>query len=478
MSKFAKGMYLLGMVVATSALYFLIFEAGDYLNTESQPEVNAPPTSSGEEEALLDTGGDGSNGGSGNETTSESTDSNSTSGDADAGDSSTVQMDTQEEADFPHLAIVGVEAEPIPWVLEPGPYHTVCDYFRIKLRFTVRNIGKAAFPPEGVTPGLANRGYLLWTVLYNGEESGDNETRIYQPHLVTWNYSEIQYQEALDIIPPQGAITIEREFRAALDHPLNPFQVVAWFHPPVTTPAGSSKIGRTQERGTADSQPVEGSRLETEIPSPDAPVIKIQETISGGERTVLQLEQAPFVSEEFRIDGPDVEPIKLIWIDNAGGKENHYDTGVVFENLGTTAVGSVHVSFYVPFAKLNAEDLEIIDRISWSYEIPGPITKGKYAVVFCGIEAEGAPVLVEELELMRISVQLHCPEYSPGPISIGDVDRTNDVNKGVAVGPYYPEGYDPKIHTSEWIGEQVARELEDLLGSCVKVVRIGCDSGG
>lgn len=88
MSKFAKGMYLLGIVVATSTSYCLIFEAGDYLNINSQPGVKSPPTPSDEEKALLDTESDGNTGSSGNETsTSESTDSNNTAGDPTSGDS-------------------------------------------------------------------------------------------------------------------------------------------------------------------------------------------------------------------------------------------------------------------------------------------------------------------------------------------------------------------------------------------------------
>ena len=44
------------------------------------------------------------------------------------------------------------------------------------------------------------------------------------------------------------------------------------------------------------------------------------------------------------------------------------------------------------------------------------------------------------------------------------------------MGPYYPEDYDPDFHTPEWLEEQTAKELEDLLDSCIKVVRIGCES--
>jgi hypothetical protein len=78
---------------------------------------------------------------------------------------------------------------------------------------------------------------------------------------------------------------------------------------------------------------------------------------------------------------------------------------------------------------------------------------------------------------MRISVQLRCPEDSPGLISLGDVDPTDDVYKGMTdSGPDYPQRYDPNIHTTEWLAGQKAEELEDLLAGCDKVIRIGCDS--
>ncbi len=180
------------------------------------------------------------------------------------------------------------------------------------------------------------------------------------------------------------------------------------------------------------------------------------------------------------------------------GKPGHYDTGVIFENLGATTAGSVKVSFSLPVYSLGGSEAgnpNILENgIIWFYEMSGIFPEGRYAVIACDrmiqVGGVGADIILATRNL-SMGVNLRCHEESSDS-GIGDVDLSNDVRKGsfterdyldwrdemstISV-TVYPEEHDPDIHTPEWLNEQVAKELEDILNSCEKVEIFGCDSG-
>nr|NIQ33738.1 hypothetical protein [Nitrososphaeria archaeon] len=298
---------------------------------------------------------------------------------------------TQPETAFPHLAIVGVDYELINWVKEPGQYHMVGTYFRIKLTFKITNKGEADFPPEGVTANLGNGGRLFWTILYDGKQSEDTMTNMY-PFYSFWYHNELN-------IPAGGIGFVEREFRVAFDRPLNPFTVVAWFAPPLTE--------------------------ESEIPAADAPVIQQTVPIPGGNKIALQLDQAPYVSEAFILEGPDIKPL-IISVSEVKGKPGLYNIIAIFENLNPVeTAGSVQVTIMVPDkSKPNSYSLSDVS-FNWFREISGPFVMGRHGIYLENQRVRGEPYW----EKTYFHTVLLCPDpdATSGEISIGDIDRTNDL---------------------------------------------------
>lgn len=307
----------------------------------------------------------------------------------------------QTDRPFPHLEIQGVTAEPIPWfeVTKKGG----CDFFRIKLKFEIVNIGTANFPPENNV-----RAELYWRILYNEERDESDYTNI---------YDNIRIRHPADFnVPAGGTAIVEREFRAARGLPLNPFQVVAWF------------VGDVPEYNEHELR----EQL-NQIPAADTPAH--QWTKLDG--ITLKLEGGPFVSDPFEFPGPDIKPVSAFYIPNVE-HSNYYDVGLIFENVSdVTTAGSVQVSLSVPdkTGPNNAMSIRV------SGEINGPFQNGKHAVIFCDRLASGIPDFSKGV----FSATLKCSEST----NMTDVDPTNDTKELTTV------------------NEQPDANLSALLAGCV-----------
>ncbi len=322
---------------------------------------------------------------------------------------------------YPVLEIVSVEAEPVPWVREQVSEERlpqgVCDFFRIRLTFTISNRGAADFPPEGVTARSDRGGKLFWTVLHGGRETGQ---AIIYPEYSFWYHNEL-------VIPEGGVGTIVREFAVPTDMPLNAFTVVAWFVPPMTPYAGygddreppsRTKTGRTSRRSSS-STPPPGSAEPVRPSPPPATTPSIQQTITrdGREQVALELVGAPFRSAPITIDGPDVRPVRAIWLKD--DKPEHWNTVLVFENRGSETVASVQAGMGVSYVGKPSESM------GWSHELPGPFPPGRYCAYVLGEHALEEP----DFSTNRARVSLRCPlpdTVGADVISLGDVDLTND----------------------------------------------------
>jgi hypothetical protein len=283
-----------------------------------------------------------------------------------------------------HLAIVGVDVEPVPWVrVKADTGQMVCDFFYVNLTFHIQNKGNTDFPPAGVNGRSDRGGVLFYTVLYNGQESQDQYVLQAIKPYTFWNHHPLD-------VPAGGYTTLERQFRVPTDHPLNPFSITAWF---------------TEPR----------SRLQSDIPPTGAPVIQQTYNRPDGTEAMLEMEQSPYVSKPFTINGPDLLPLQLIGVPDAE-MARHYDTVLIFENQGTEARSSVTVSINVPDGKGS-------NSISWMRDINGPFAPGKYAVIIEDRLAMGEP----DWTNCRARVSLHCTDAIEGFTSLGDVDLSNDV---------------------------------------------------
>jgi len=333
------------------------------------------------------------------------------------------------EPGYPVLEIVFVEAEPVPWVrqgvTEAKPQGTGCDLFRIQLTFTISNRGTADFPPEGMTARLDRGGKLFWTVLFGGGRA--REPRETGQSTIYSEYS-FWYHEDLTI-PEGGTAKVVREFPVPTDVPLNEFTVVAWFVPPMTQyavygddrePAPKVKSGRSSRRDSSSTPPPRTTGLVRPSPPPmTAPPIRQTITRDGREDVALELAGAPFRSPPIAIDGPDVQPVRALWIE--ADKPEHFDTVLVFENRGSETVASVQAGMGVSYVGTN-------ESMGWNLELPGPFPPGRYCAYVLGEHALQEP----DFSTNRAQVSLRCPlpdAVGADAVSLGDVDLTNDLTE-------------------------------------------------
>jgi hypothetical protein len=359
---------------------------------------------------------------------------------------------------IPHLEIIGVEAEPIPWVQvpRPGSNITVCDYFRIKLKIAIYNRGDADFPPK---ENLHNVAHLMFTVLYGEKEEEDwvGQTRTYQDTPFSF-----PYHNPLDI-PAGGTVYVEREFRVARQYPLNPFKIVAWFIPPVW-----------EHRPSVHEDPPKPPIKYAEIPPSDAPMIQQMASTPSGERILLQLDGKPFTSDQFSFEGPDIKPVQWFY-EYYPEKPSLYNVGVVFENVGQETNGSVQVSFSATEFVLDSTDgANRKTSISGSHVVEGPFAQGMHAIVFCDQIARGDP----DWSSTIIQTSLLCPKANLSVLSIGDINLINDIvevqeSSDDDIFKYLEAMNKPK----EELEREVAEKRNALLSSCITVKYFGnCDS--
>ncbi len=330
----------------------------------------------------------------------------------------------QTEVPVPHLEIVDVAAEPIPWIKELSQTgQMVCDYFRIKLIFTIMNKGGADFPPEGVTASIGTGGIFFFTILYRDgdewQEDENSQTRVLQEaqYYTFWYHNELN-------VPAGGTTQLERVFRVAYQYPLNPFQVVAWF----TEPMWRLEPGRI-------------------IPPPDTPVIEQMYSFPDGKRISLKLDGTPFMSIPIDVHGPDVRPVQAVYIP-VPGEARRFDTCLIFENIGELSAEKVYASLKVP------DTISSNNSIQWTQEVTGPFAPGMHAVFVCNQFVSGVPDYTKS----ELYITLLCPEDSPGVVSVGDVDMSND------------------LKLIEQTKEQSKESLADILARCISVHRFGdCD---
>lgn len=330
-----------------------------------------------------------------------------------------------DELGYPILAIVDVEAEPVPWVREQVSETSpqgICDFFRIRLTFTISNRGTADFPPAGVPARLDHGGKLFWTVLYGGDETQQpretGQATVYD-EFSFWHHNELT-------VPEGGVAKIVREFAVPTDLPLNDLTVVAWFVPPMTEyaaagdgrePSSNVKSGRTSRDAPRSSAPPRPTTLLRPSPPPlAAPPIRQTVTRDGREQVALELEGAPFSSPPITINGPDLVPLQAIWVKD--DKPEHWNTVLVFANRGSETVASVRAGMGVSYVGTT-------ESMGWSLELPGPFPPGRYCAYVLGEHALQDP----DFSTNRATVSLRCPlpeAVGADTVSLGDVDLTND----------------------------------------------------
>jgi hypothetical protein len=332
---------------------------------------------------------------------------------------------TPAEPGYPILEIVDVEVEPVPWVREQVSKTSpqgVCDFFRIRLTFTISNHGTADFPPAGIPARLDTGGKLFWTVLFGGDETQQpretGQATIYNEYSF-WYHDELT-------IPEGGVAKVVREFAAPTDVPLNDLTVVAWFVPPMTEyladgdgrePSSKVKSGRTSRDAPRSSAPARPTMLLRPSPPPDAaPPIRQTITRDGREQVALELMGAPFRSTPITISGPDLLPLQAIWVKD--DKPEHWNTVLVFENRGSETVASVRAGMGVSYVGTT-------ESMGWSLELPGPFPRGRFCAYVLGEHA----LLEPDFSTNRAQVSLRCPlpeAVGADTISLSDVDPTND----------------------------------------------------
>jgi hypothetical protein len=128
------------------------------------------------------------------------------------------------------------------------------------------------------------------------------------------------------------------------------------------------------------------------------------------------------VTTPLPVRGPDLQPLQVIYVP-VSGKPGWYHTVLIFENKGLgTAYGSVYATITVPD---KSEASFSHNSLHWIREIPGTFPPGKYAIYMLDRQAYGDP----DWANAWARVSLKCPAEDPGADSLGDIDRTNDINE-------------------------------------------------